>query len=114
MEYKYCHLYFKGGCKVTCRIDSIKVGYNPYIKSHPVSITILPLESIWTGNLHLTSHHPVTFNLWDLKQVVSVKDWLCSESSTKNFLTVLEHPIRFYYYWKCIANKLEEYSKGEK
>lgn len=104
---KYARFYFKGGLIITGVAKYTKVGYNPYMKDHPISLKITPLESVWSGSLHFTTHFPITFGLWDLEQIILVKDYLSCESDTEIFLKVKKNPKHYFEYWKKIAKKIE-------
>lgn len=105
---KYGRFYFKGGLIITGVLADVEVKYNPHMKDHPVAVKIIPLEQIWTGNIHIITHSSVRFALWDLEQVTLVEDYLCEESRTRVALTVRENPKRFYSYWKSVARRLEK------
>lgn len=105
---KYAKFYFKGGLIITGLAENVKVVYSPYIKNHPVSIEITPLESVWTGNMHFTTHAKITFNLWDLISVVLVENYLSTEGKVKTYLTVKENPKNYKIYWLSVAKKVEK------
>lgn len=107
MPTKYIRLTFKNKLRATCEVTSLVVD-SPNKYGGIGEMFFMPIEPIWTGDLHISCDGKVSAHFSDLTQLEESFDFVSDEVPWDTIF--IHHEIPFSYeYWKEVATYIKEF-----